>query len=339
MRQAVLRGPRQLLLEDAPRPKAGPGDLLVEVKAVAICGTDVQIYSGQTRVSFPLVPGHEGAGLVREMGEGVVGFSPGDPVVLNPNVSCNRCSLCIAGRENLCPYGGFMGREVDGVVREHLAVPQALAFRLPPDLPLCEGALVQPLSTVVHSQRLAQLRPAESVVVLGAGASGLMHVKLAKLAGAFPVIAVGRSRWKLELAEQMGADRALQADREGLVDQVKGLTDGLGADVVIEAVGSPDTVQQALEMIRPGGRVLVYGISPSPLPLLDLYRLYRKEAVVVFPRAMTRADFQVAIGLMASKRVDLKPLISRQYPLEEAGAAFHFAEAERAQALRVAIEL
>ncbi len=310
----------------------------MEVKATAICGTDLHIYTGETPVTFPRVPGHEFAGVVEKVGKGVTDFSLGDAVAINPNLSCNSCELCILGKENLCLHGGLMGRETDGSLREHLTVPQTLAFKLPSHASFAEGALIQPLSTVVHSQRQADIKPTESVVVLGQGASGLMHTGLSKLAGAYPVIAVGRSRWKLDLALQMGADFVVSAAEEDPVAQVVRLTGGLGADVVIEAVGLPETIQQALEMGKPGGRVVVYGNSPQPLPSLDLYRMYRKEMLLMFPRAMTRADFHLATALVDSKRLDLKPLITREYTLEEAATAFQFAEEERQQALRVVIK-
>ncbi|MFQ5861234.1 MAG: zinc-binding dehydrogenase [Dehalococcoidia bacterium] len=325
-------------LTEAPPPAPSAGELLVEMKATAICGTDLHIYTGQTVVTFPRVPGHESAGVVREVGQGITQFSPGDTVVLNPSLSCNNCELCILGKENLCPYGGIMGREADGSLREYLTVPQTLAFKLPAHVSFAEGALIQPLSTVVHSQCQADIKPTESVVVVGQGASGLMHTRLSKLAGAYPLIAIGRSQWKLDLAQQMGADFAVNAAQEDPVAQVLRLTGDLGADVVIEAVGIPETVHQALEMSKPGGRVVQYGTSPQPLPSLDLYRMYRKEMQLLFPRAMTRADFHLATALVASKRLDLKPLITREYDLEEAAPAFHFAEEERRQVLRVVIK-
>ena len=325
-------------MKEAPSPTPGSGELLVEIKATAICGTDLHIYIGQTPVNFPLVPGHEAAGVVKEVGEGVTDFSPGDAVVLNPNLSCNNCELCILGKENLCPNGKLMGREADGSLREYLTVPQTLAFKLPSHVSFPEGALIQPLSTVVHGQRQANIKPTESVAILGQGAPGLMHTRLSGLAGAYPVIAVELDHRKLELAQQMGADFVVNAAEEDPVARVMRLTGGLGTDVVIEAVGTARTVQQALEMTKPGGRVVVFGISPQPLPSLDLYSMYRKEAQIMFPRAMTRADFHLATALVASKRLNLKPLITREYALEEAASAFHFAETERQQVLRVIIK-
>jgi L-iditol 2-dehydrogenase len=338
MRQVVLQSPRHLEISEAALPTPAAGELLVQVKATAICGTDLHVYSGHTPVVYPRIPGHEVTGVVCEVGLGVTAFHSGDMVVLNPNLNCGSCELCILGKENLCIGVKLMGRDTDGTLREYLTIPHTHAFKLPSHVSFAEGALLQPLSTVVHGQRLAAIKATESVVVLGLGASGLMHTRLSKLAGAYPVIAVGRSQWKLDLAQQMGADMVVRAVQQDPVAEVRRLTGGLGADVVIEAVGIPETFQQALEMTKPGGRVMGFGISPQPLPTLDLYRMYLKELTLMFPRATTRADFHHTVALVASQRVALQPLLTREYALEEAAHAFQFAEQEQSQVLRVVIQ-
>lgn len=338
MRQVVLRSPRHLELDEVAPPQPAAGELLVEVKATAICGTDLHVYTGQTPVTYPRVLGHECTGIVKHMGPGVTAFQIGDPVVINPCLDCGNCELCLVGKENLCVGATLMGRESDGTLRECLTIPQTHAFKLPSHASFEAGALIQPLSTVVHAQRLTSIKATESVVVLGMGASGLLHIQLAKLAGAYPVIAVGRSPWKLELALQMGADLVVKAMAHHSVAEVIRLTGGLGTDVVIEAVGIPETFQQALEMSKPGGRVVGFGISPQALPSLNLYRLYRQETTLLFPRATTRADFHHTVALVASKRIVLRPLLTREYALEEARRAFAYAEQEQSRVLRLVIK-
>ncbi|MCH9010513.1 MAG: zinc-binding dehydrogenase [Chloroflexi bacterium] len=164
-----------------------------------------------------------------------------------------------------------------------------------------------------------------------------MEVQLSKLAGAYPVIAVGRSQWKIDLARQRDADMLVGAASEDPVAKVLELTDGRGADVVIEAVGTPATLQQCLDMTKPGGRVVVFGISPQPLPSLDLFRMYLTEKTMIFPRATTRADYYRTVELVASKRLDLKSLITQEYALEDAAHAFKFAEEEQSKVLRVVL--
>ena len=337
MRQVILDGPRSTRLSEAPTPVPAPGELLIEVKATAICGTDVHIYSGDVPVAYPRVPGHEVAGVVQEVAAGVTSIVSGDPVAINPNLNCNSCERCIVGKENLCVNIQLMGRETDGVLRQYLTIPQTHAFKIPSHVSFAEGALMQPLSTVVHAQRLADIKPTESVAVLGQGASGLMHTRLSNLAGAYPVIAVGRSRWKLDLAEQMAADHVVSAAEEDPVPHVRRLAGGDGADVVIEAVGRPETIQQALDMAKPGGRVVVFGISPTALPSLDLFRMYLTEKTIIFPRATTRADYYRAVRVVDSRRLELKSLITQEYALEDSGAALQFAEEQQSKVLRVVI--
>lgn len=335
MRQIVLKEPRHLSLAEAPVPTPALDDLLVEVKASAICGTDQHIYTGHTPVSYPRVPGHEVTGIVHGAGAGVTAFKVGDRVIVNPNLDCNNCERCLLGRENLCVNAQLMGRDVDGTLREFLTIPQTHAFKLPTPLSFEEGTLLQPLSTVVHAQIRTCIKPTESVAVVGLGASGLMHVQVSKLSGAYPVIAVGRSRWKLDLAEQMGADILVDAGQEDPVAQVRRLTGGHGADVTIEAVGIPETLHQSIKMTKPGGRVMGFGISPKPLPSLDLYQMYLTEMTLIFPRATTRADFQRTVDLVESNRLNLKPLLTQRYSLEEASLAFKFADEEVSKVLRI----
>ena len=338
MRQVVLDGPRNTRLAEAPIPVPAPGELLIEVKATAICGTDVHIYNGDMPIAYPRVPGHEVSGEVSDVGVGVTAFERGDAVAINPNLNCNSCERCIVRKDNLCVNVQLMGRETDGVLRQYLTIPQTNAFKMPSDVSFAEGALIQPLSTVVHAQGLADIQPTESVAVLGQGAAGLMHTRLSNLAGAYPVIAIGRSRWKLDLAEKMAADHVVSVAQNDPVPEVRRLAGGEGADVVIEAVGRPETIQQALDMAKPGGRVIVFGISPAVLPSFDLFQMYLSEKTIIFPRATTRADYYRTVKVVESGRMDLKPLITQEYALDDAGAAFQFAEEEQSNVLRVVIK-
>ncbi|MFQ5861233.1 MAG: zinc-binding dehydrogenase [Dehalococcoidia bacterium] len=316
----------------------GAGEVLVQVKVVALCATDLHIYTGDISTSPPRVMGHEFAGTVEELGEGVTGFTPGDNVAVNPNPSCGTCERCRANRPNLCQYGGLLGRDADGALREYVPVPQDLVFKLPPGISFEEGALAQPLSTVVHGQQWVPISPHDTVVVLGQGAIGLLHTRLAVLSGAAATIAVERSPWKLELARQMGADSVVNAAQGDAVAQVNALTGGRGADVVIEAVGIPETILQSWQMVKHGGRLLQFGIPSAPLPSTSLYRLYLKEVQVTFPRGLVPGDYPTALALLADGRIDLKPLITGEHPLEETAQVFHLMEEDPDQVLRALIK-
>ncbi len=337
MRQIELQGPKQIKVTEAPDPKPSVGDVLVEVKATALCGTDVHIYAGDTPVAYPRVPGHEATGIVKEIGPGVDSLSPGDHVVFNPNLNCGSCERCILGKENLCQGIQLLGREVDGTMSQFLTMPQTHSFRIPDNMQFGYGALIQPLSTAVHAQSLVDIRPSESAVVLGLGGTGLMHLRLSKLAGAYPVIAVGRSQWKLDLAEQFGADIIISARDKDPIEEVRQAAGGDGANVVVEAVGTPATMHQALAMTKPGGRMMGFGISPQPMDGLQLLQMYLNQLTMIFPRATTRANFYRTVNLVTSKQIDLEPLLTREYDMSDAAEAFRATDEEQSQVLRVVV--
>ena len=337
MRQVELRGPRDIKVAEAADPTPSVGEVLVEAKATALCGTDIHIYAGDTPVSYPRVPGHEATGVVREVGEGVDAFAPGDHVVFNPNLNCWSCERCILGKENLCESIQLLGREVDGTMSQLLTMPQTHTSRIPDDMAFGLGALIQPLSTAVHAQSLVDIKPSESAAVLGLGGTGLMHVQLSKLAGAYPVIAVGRSPWKLELADKFGADIIISARDKDPVAEVRRAAGGDGANVVIEAVGSPETMHQALAMTKPGGRMLGFGITPLPWDGIQLLQLYLNQLTMMFSRATTRANFFRTVNLVTSGQIDLAPLLTREYDMADAAEAFRATEEEQSQVLRVVI--
>lgn len=337
MRQVELQGPKDIKIAEAADPTPAAGEVLIDVKATALCGTDVHIYAGDTPVAYPRVPGHEAAGIVLGVGEGVNAFSPGNHVVFNPNLTCSSCELCITGKDNICQSVQLLGREIDGTMSQLVTMPQTHVFHVPDDMSFGLGALIQPLSTTVHAQSLVDIRPSESAVVLGLGATGLMHVQLAKLAGAYPVIAVGRSPWKLELAEKFGADIIISARNKDPVDEVRQAAGGNGANVAIEAVGSPETMHQALAMVKPGGRMLGFGISPQSWDGLQLLQLYLKQLTIMFSRATTRANYYRAVNMAISGQIDLAPMLTREYEMADAAEAFRASDEEQAQILRVVV--
>lgn len=337
MKQVELQGPKQLNVTEVADPKPSVGEVLVEIKATALCGTDVHIYSGDTPIAYPRVPGHEATGIVREVGPGVSSLVPGDHVVFNPNLNCGSCERCILGKENLCQSVQLLGREVDGTMSQLLTMPATHSFKIPDDMPFDLGALIQPLSTAVHAQSLLGIRPSESAAVLGLGGTGLMHVRLSKLAGAYPVIAVSRSQWKLDLADKFGADIVISARDKDPVEEVRQAAGGDGANAVVEAVGTPATMHQALAMTTPGGRMLGFGISPQPLDGLQLLQMYLNQLTMIFPRATTRANFHRTVKLVTSNQIDLSPLLTREYEMSDAAEAFRAADEEQSQVLRVVV--
>src|SRR3989475_624330 len=239
-------------------------------------------------VRLPVVMGHEATGVVEAVGEGVERVRPGQPVLLNPIIECGSCGTCVRGHGNLCANAGLFGREMDGSLAEHIVLPEAYLYPLPAHLPLAAATLIETLATVRHAQQRARIASGDSVVVLGQGVAGLLHTQLAKLSGARPVIAVSRSAWKLELARRRNADRIVNSTREDAVAAVRDATAGRGADVVVDAAGDPALIAPAIEMLAPGGRLLLYGISHRPVDGFTTFPLYYKELTVYGSRARSR---------------------------------------------------
>lgn len=336
MKAAVLQGPGELVLDTVPKPGAGPSQVLVRVRATAICGTDISMYLGKTKVNLPLIMGHEFTGTVEEIGVQVTKVVPGDRVVIDPGTSCRVCSLCCSERAHLCRKGGLVGREVPGSYAEFIAVGEHQVFALPEVIGFVDGAAVELLATVVHGQRRAGVRVGETVVVLGQGASGLLHTALAKLSGA-TVVATSKSEGKLSLSRRYGADFVVDARDPGAVGAIQELTGGEGADLVIESAGSHETVRQALELVRPGGRILQFGISSSPINDLKLYPIYFNEITLIGSRALQPADYPPAIDLVAKGKIDVASLITHQYSLDDIAGAFKMIAGKSEDILRAVI--
>lgn len=339
MRTAVLDAPRRFTLADRPMPAAAPGEVVVKTAATAVCHTDLAIYTGDhPGVKYPVVMGHESTGVVDAVGEGVSGLAPGQPVIINPIISCGHCDSCVRGAQHLCRNAGLFGREVEGSLSEYVSLPARYLHALPARLPLADATLIETLATVRHAQERAGLKAGEAVVVLGQGTTGLLHTRLAVLAGANPVIAVSRTKWKLDMAMRMGAHHALDVPAEKAVDEVLRLTGGSGADVVIDTAGGNTTLLAALDMLRPGGRLAPYAVSHECCSGFTTFPLYYKEVSIIGSRALTTADMAPSIELVASGQIDVAGFVSATYPLTHAAAAFEEYERNPGKVLRIVID-
>jgi L-iditol 2-dehydrogenase len=331
MRAALLEAPERLVVGEAAEPSAGAGEVVVRPRTVGICGTDLSIHRGTIPVTYPRVLGHEIVGVVDDGSTEVAG---GTVALIDPALACGTCRQCQEGRTNICPRGALLGRDRDGGMRDRLAVPAGNVHPLPPALDPSLAPIVQVLTTCLHAQRRMPIFPGERVVVLGLGVTGLLHIQLARLRGA-RVIGVTRSEGKLAIAERLGADVTIPADGSE-VGEVEAAASG-GADLVIECVGTVDALARAIEMIRPGGRVLAYGTITERFGELPFYELYHKEVDVVGARAARPEDFPASIELVASGRVALEPLVSDRFPLDRADEAIRAARAPGA--LKVLVDL
>lgn len=293
--------------------------VLVELERAGICGTDLKILDGSTPVGYPRVLGHELVGTVAQAPP-EADVSPGARVLVNPGINCADCYLCHRGRPHLCGRGGLLGRDLDGVFAEAIGLEERFLHPVPDRIPPDEAGLLQVLGTVVHSQHPVQVSSETVAVVIGLGVSGMLHTQLLSERGAGCVIGVTRSPWKLELAKSLGADLVATPDEAAGV--VARASSGRGADLVIESVGTEETVVQSIDLAEPGGDVIIYGTVTGGGAEMPYYQLYFKELTLHNPRAALPKDYDEAIRLAAEGRINLGPLVTGRYPLEEAGAAF-----------------
>lgn len=319
MRAAVVVGPGRLEVQQVPAPTTVPDDSVrVKVREVGICGTDVKIVDGLVPISHPRILGHEAVGEVVEVGA-AADAAVGDRVLMMPEVHCGVCVRCRADAVHLCGRGGLSGRELDGFFAEEVVVPSRRILLLPEDLPWEHGPLLQILGTCVHGQSLVRADPGQVAVVIGLGVSGLMQVQLLKARGVDVVIGVTRSEEKLRLAAQLGADVTARPDEVAGI--VRELTGGEGADLVVESSGALSALAQAVELVRPAGTVLVFGIISATSGDFPYYQLYLKEISVVNSRAALPRDYAAAIRLVASGRVDVAPILARRFTLSDVNEA------------------
>jgi len=276
---AVLEAPRRLRLVGRPVPAAAPGDVVVRVAATAICHTDLEIYTGRhPGLRYPVVMGHEATGVVEAIGDEVQGLRSGEHVLINPIIACGHCDSCRRGAANLCRNAGLFGREIDGSLGQAVRLASHYVHPLPSKLPLADATLIETLATVRHAQQRLALAAGEAVAVLGQGTTGLLHTRLAVLSGANPVIAVSRSRWKLDMATRMGAHHAIDAGAKDAVPEVTRITGGLGADAVVDTVGDEATVMAGIDMLRPGGRLSAFAVSHACVPSFTTFPLYTRRS-------------------------------------------------------------
>jgi len=327
MKAMVLRAPGDLALADVALPEVPAGHVLVRITNSGLCGTDLKIYKGTIPAQYPLIMGHE---MVGEL----VG---GERVIIDPVLYCGTCFHCRMGQTNLCPSGGLIGRETNGGFAEYAAVPASQIFRLPASIDSKTAPLIQVATTCLHAQRLASVSLGESVAVIGLGVSGQLHVQLAKAGGAGKVIGISRSRFKNDLAKQMGADVVIESG-PGTVAKVLDETEGRGADVVIESTGVMTQIADAIRMARFGGRILMFGITGATTGELPFYDLYFKELTLINSRAATAQDFPVMIDLVNRCVVRLEPLITHRMTLDELGTALGMVEDGAEKRLKIILD-
>jgi 2-desacetyl-2-hydroxyethyl bacteriochlorophyllide A dehydrogenase len=313
MRAAIIDQPGSIRVGEVPDPKPRERQVVVEVGACGICGTDLHIADGHfPPTPYPIVPGHEFAGTIVELGADVPAeWRVGDHVAVDPSLFCGFCTPCRSGRGNLCANWGATGDTVDGAFAEFVAVPAANCYRMPDSMTWAQGALVEPLSCAVHGVRRIGVGVGERFLVLGAGTMGLLMQQLL-LRGGAQVTMVDRNSARLPRATQLGA-RAVAADVTEL--------HGEKFDAAVDCTGAAPAIEAAFDSLRRGGRLLVFGVAPAEARIaLSPFRIYNDEITVVGSMAVLNS-YGTALDLVASGAVDVDALLTDSLPLEQYGDA------------------
>jgi L-iditol 2-dehydrogenase len=326
MRANLLIKPGQIELREIETPSPRAGEVVVKIHVALTCGTDLKTFlRGHPKFPLPALFGHEFSGEVSSVGRGVQNFREGDQVMSVPSGPCGRCYYCKRGQENICDAA--MANYALGAYAEFIKVPATVVaqnmFTKPQDLSFQEAALLEPLACVLHGLSLLKLREDDTVVVIGAGAIGLLHLLALRAFGVHKVIMLGRRAYKLKLAQALGAYRVIDTT-EGLSrDLILDVTEGRGADIVIECTGNPTVWESAVNMVRRGGEVVLFGgCKQGSTVTFDTQRLHYDQVTIRSPFHLTRTSVRQAYDLLAEKQLTGSCLITDTYPLDQLNEVF-----------------
>jgi len=312
MKALVYEGPRELHMRDVPIPDVKAGEVLIRVATAGICGSELGGYLGHNSLRKPpLIMGHEFAGVVEQLGEGVSSFAVGDRVTANPLVTCGACRYCRNGQSQLCPSRKLLGAHLPGAYAQFAAISAENVYRLDDGVSFEEGALTEPFACAVHICRLLALTPLDRLLIYGAGPIGLFALQAAQVYGVRDAVIVDLNESRLEIARELGGIAVTSLDQ---------VPDANGFDAVIDAVGAGVTRQKSLAAARPGGKVIFTGLheADSSLPVNDMIR---SELQVFGAFAYAREDFEAALRWIQQGRTQLLPW-AESVPLRDGSAAF-----------------
>ena len=331
MRAMVLTSPKEISEKSIDTPEAGPDETLIRVTKTGICGTDLKIFQGGIPVDYPRILGHETVGDIVSGGS----LDTNTRVIVDPAYYCGSCYNCRDGQSHLCPNGGLIGRDVEGGFADYMLAPSTNVHALPESIKPEIAPLIQPMTTCLHAQRKAKIFPGEAVLVYGLGVTGLLHIQLAKAHGAYPIIGVTRSKWKRELAEDLGADFTFPPTKN-LKNQILQITGEKGGmDLVIESVGRLSLLAEAIELVRLGGRILPFGIYTETDGELPFYNLYFKEIQVINARVAKPEDYPASIDFVQRGVVDLEALVTHRFNLNEMVKALDMLDSGNSNCIKI----
>jgi len=336
---AVITEPLKIGFEDQQLMALGPDEVRIRVRYAAICGSDLHLFKGKhPSAPLPSAVGHELSGEIAEVGANVSHLSVGDRVTVEPVITCGACHFCLRGQYHLCREISFHYRKGQGAFAEYFTAPGRHVFPLPQSVSLEAGALIEPLSVALHAVKKAQPRLGQSSAIFGAGAIGLLTMLLLRKMTRGLAISVDVNDFRLQKALEFGATAAMNNAKEEAIEKIFELTDGIGADITVEAVGLAQTLSQALESVRKGGLVTLIGIFENQRPEVPVNLLIQKEITLAGSQGYNW-DFQDALAMLSHSTLPLDSLVSHRFSLKNLQKAFDLLRTPGNQAVKVLIEI
>ncbi|XP_071498845.1 sorbitol dehydrogenase-like [Diadema antillarum] len=326
----VLHAKNEIVLEDVPICEPQENEVQLKMGAVGICGTDIHFWSegsvGDVTIKSPTILGHESSGTVTAVGSKVTSLKVGDRVAVEPGIPCLRCDICKRGRYNVCPHWLLSGMTADGGLTRYMCHPADFCFKLPDNVSLEEGALLEPLAVALHACRRANVFAGSKVLVCGAGPIGLLCLSIARVMGAASIVITDLEQYRLDLAVQLGADHAILVDTKDVQEMVKRIHTALGdkPNITLECTGAPAAVQTAIHASQIGGVLAVVGLGAYHMNL-PIFPALMKELDIRGTNAYANC-FPTALDMLASGKVNAKPIITHHFKLSEAMKAFETAK-------------
>lgn len=342
---AFMRGIDNMVIREIPVPEPGRGQVLVKLEYVGICGSDIHYFhtgacgAYKVDLSEDFMLGHECAGTIVEVGEGVKSLKAGDRVALEPGITCGTCEACKSGHYNLCPDVVFLATPpVQGCNEEYIAFPENMCFKLPDNVSTLEGCLIEPLSVGFHAANQGGVEVGDTVVILGSGCIGLVTLLSCKAHGAGKVIVADLVDARLEKAKELGADHVINSKKQDIFEEIKKLLGERGADKVFETAGSPVTIAQTPFLVRRGGTVVLVGLSAQEEINYNFAQIMDKEATIksVF---RYRNIYAKAIAAVAGGAINVKGIVTHQFDLEHAQEAYEEAVNNKTDLVKAVLKI
>lgn len=341
-RAAFMTAVKQMEIRELPMPKAGDGEVVLNVEYVGVCGSDAHFFESGMRkgkaFALPFILGHECAGTIVETGTGVTELRKGDRVCFEPQITCGTCVYCRSGHYNMCPDVRFPSvPPYDGMLRDYVSIPAHLAYRLPDGVSTLEGALIEPLAVGLSAASRGDVSLGQNVVILGAGCIGLLTMMACKARGAARVILCDLFHGRLQKALELGADAVINAKEEDVQARVLELTGGVGADVVFETAGNPHTAAQTSDLVRRCGVVVMVGNINGETAYRFMDLMYKEGEIRTIYRY--RNNFETALQAVAAGRIELKRIVSHQFDFQDVQLAFENSLYNRQDVIKAVVKL